>query len=89
MNIADPSTGAQKLVVVEDEKKLRHVYDKRISQEVVGAALGDEYEDYRFKITGGFDKQGFPMKQGIIVPDRVRLLLDKSIVLPPFVSVLQ
>merc|ERR1712000_537895 len=27
---------------------------------------------------GGIDKQGFPMKQGILVPDRVRLLLNES-----------
>jgi len=78
LNIADPSTGAQKLIDVEDEKKLRHIYDRRIAQEVSGNALGDEFEDYRFKITGGFDKQGFPMKQGILVPDRVRLLLSKD-----------
>jgi len=60
------------------KKKLRYILDKRISQEVPGNALGDEYEDYKFKVTGGFDKQGFPMKQGILVPDRVRLLLSKE-----------
>ena len=80
MNIADPSTGAQKLIEIDDEKKLRHIYDRRIAQEVAGNALGDEYEDYSFKITGGFDKQGFPMKQGILVPDRVRLLLTKGFI---------
>ena len=39
-------------------------YDKRISQEVDGKALGDEFEDFIFRIAGGNDKQGFPMMQG-------------------------
>ena len=31
-----------------------------------------------FRITGGNDKQGFPMKQGVLRNDRVRLLLSKG-----------
>jgi len=54
------------------------LYDKRMSQEVEGEALGDEYKGYIFKITGGNDKQGFPMKQGVLVSKRVRLLLKKG-----------
>ena len=53
----------------------RAFYDKRISHEVDGAALGDEYKGYIFKITGGNDKQGFPMKQGIMVDHRIKLLM--------------
>jgi small subunit ribosomal protein S6e len=30
------------------------------------------------KITGGNDKQGFPMKQGVLLPHRVRLLLSEG-----------
>ena len=74
-NIAYPSKGSQALLEVDDERNIRHVLDKRIAQEVDGSVLGDEFADYKFKITGGFDKQGFPMKQGVLVPDRVRLLL--------------
>merc|ERR1712000_768239 len=77
-NIADPQNGTQKLINVEEDKQLRHVLDKRIAQEVNGAVIGDQFADYSFKITGGFDKQGFPMKQGILQPDRVRLLLTKD-----------
>ena len=43
--------------------------------EVSGDALGDEYKGYIFRITGGNDKQGFTMKQGIMTNLRVRLLL--------------
>ncbi|XP_020964079.1 40S ribosomal protein S6-like, partial [Arachis ipaensis] len=35
-------------------------------------------EPYVFKITGGCDKQGFPMKQGVLTPGRVRLLLHRG-----------
>ena len=31
-----------------------------------------------FRITGGNDKQGFPMKQGVLTSSRVRLLLKKG-----------
>merc|ERR1712136_281152 len=33
---------------------------------------------YVFRITGGNDKQGFPMKQGVLTQGRVRLLLSKG-----------
>lgn len=78
LNIACPQTGGQKMIEIDDEKKLRVLYDKRISQEVDGAALGDEYGGYIFRITGGNDKQGFPMKQGVLCNHRVRLLLRKG-----------
>jgi small subunit ribosomal protein S6e len=74
-NIANPATGAQKLLDIDDEKRYRFVYDKKIAQEVPGDSLGDEWKGYIFRITGGNDKQGFPMKQGVLLPYRVRLLL--------------
>jgi len=75
LNIAYPSAGTQKLVNIDDEKKARAFYDKKIAQEIEGEVVGDEYKGYVFKITGGNDKDGFPMKQGILVNHRVRLLL--------------
>jgi len=77
-NIAYPVSGAQKSIEIDDEQKLRAFYDKRISQEVGGEALGDQYKGYIFKITGGNDKQGFPMKQGVLTNTRVRLLMGKD-----------
>ena len=46
-----------------------------MGQEVEGDALGDEFKGYVFKITGGNDKDGFSMKQGVLVQGRVRLLM--------------
>jgi small subunit ribosomal protein S6e len=76
LNIAYPVTGAQKTLEFEDERKLRGFMDKRISQEVEGDLLGSDYAGYVFRITGGKDKEGFSMKQGVLVPHRVRLLLS-------------
>jgi len=74
-NIANPATGLQKVIEIDDPKRLAALNDKRISQEVEGEILGDQYKGYVFRITGGNDKQGFCMIQGVLVPHRVRLLL--------------
>merc|ERR1712141_702614 len=49
-----------------------------MSAEVSAECLGDEWKGYVVRITGGNDKQGFPMKQGILTNQRVRLLLGKG-----------
>merc|ERR1712168_1623076 len=61
-----------------DELKVRPFYEKRMGQEVDGDTLGDEFKGYVLRITGGNDKQGFPMKQGVLTNQRVRLLLSKG-----------
>jgi len=76
LNISFPSNGSQKLIEVDDERKLRIFMDKKMGQEVPADSVGDEFKGYIFKITGGNDKQGFPMKQGVLHPTRVRLLLS-------------
>eukprot|EP01031_Cornospumella_fuschlensis_P027675 gene27675-33423_t len=78
LNIAYPTTGQQKFIVIDSEAKLRTLYDKRISQEVAGEDIGEEFAGYVFKITGGNDKQGFAMKQGVLTNTRVRLLLKEG-----------
>jgi len=78
INVAFPSTGAQKLIEILDEHKLRIFYEKRMGAEVEVDTLGDEWKGYVLRITGGNDKQGFPMKQGVLSNVRVRLLLSKG-----------
>jgi len=78
LHIAYPTTGCQKVVEIDDERKLRAFYDKRISHEVEGHHVSDEFKGYVFKITGGNDKQGFPMKQGVLTSGRVRLLMSEG-----------
>ncbi|GAV55310.1 hypothetical protein ZYGR_0AS06340 [Zygosaccharomyces rouxii] len=78
LNISFPTNGTQKTIEIDDEHRIRAFYDKRIGQEVEGDAVGDEFKGYVFKIAGGNDKQGFPMKQGVLLPTRVRLLLSQG-----------
>jgi len=77
-NISYPVTGAQKSIVIDDDKKVSKFYDKRMGAEVVGDDVEERFKGYVFKITGGNDKDGFPMKQGVMVRGRVRLLLSKG-----------
>jgi len=78
LNIANPASGAQKKIEIEDEHKLQFLWDKRMAEEIPGETLGDEFKGYVFKITGGNDKEGFPMRQGVLVNKRVRLLLRRG-----------
>uniref|UniRef100_S4PT06 Small ribosomal subunit protein eS6 n=1 Tax=Pararge aegeria TaxID=116150 RepID=S4PT06_9NEOP len=46
--------------------------------EVEADQLGDEWKGYILRVAGGNDKQGFPMKQGVLTNSRVRLLMSKG-----------
>lgn len=78
INLACPSTGLQKIIEIDDEKRLQSLYERRMAQEVDGSLLGDEFAGYVFRISGGNDKQGFPMRQGVLTSTRVRLLCKKG-----------
>jgi len=78
LNIANPTTGQQKAIVIDDDKKLIGFFGKRMGAEVTADDLGDEFKGYIFKITGGNDKDGFPMKQGILINGRTRILMSEG-----------
>ncbi|KAF4026805.1 hypothetical protein G4228_019083 [Cervus hanglu yarkandensis] len=78
LSISFPATGCQKLIEVDDERKLRTFYKKRMATEVAADILGEEWKGYMVQISGGNDKQGFPMKQGVLTHGRVHLLLSKG-----------
>ena len=46
LNISFPANGSQKLLEVEDDRKLRVFMDKKMGQEVVADSLGDEWKGY-------------------------------------------
>ena len=51
LNISFPATGCQKLIEVDDERKLPTFYEKPMATEVAADALG-----YVVRISGGNDK---------------------------------
>lgn len=77
-NLANQATGQQKCIEIEDEHKYKHIFEKRISHEVPLDNFGEEYKGYVVRLTGGEDKQGFSMKQGVLTDQRVKLLLKKG-----------
>lgn len=68
----------QKVIDIDDEKRLQNLYERRMAQEIEGSVLGEEFEGYILRISGGNDKQGFPMRQGILTNTRVRVLCKKG-----------
>lgn len=78
INLANPATGQQKVIECEDEHKIMAYYDKRMGAEVPGEPLGENFAGYIFRVSGGNDRQGFPMMQGVLTNSRVRLLFKKG-----------
>jgi len=78
LNISNPATGQNLPLVVDDEHKLQVFMGKRIGTEVPADVLGDNWKGYLLKITGGHDKDGFTMKQGILIAGRTRILMSEG-----------
>lgn len=66
------------MIEIDDERRLQNLYDRRMAQEIEGSVIGEEFEGYVLRISGGNDKQGFPMRQGVLTNTRVRLLCKKG-----------
>ena len=59
LNISFPATGCQKLIEVDDERKLRTFYEKGMATDVAADTLGEGWQGYVVQIGGGNDK-AFP-----------------------------
>ena len=57
---------------------MNDLIDKKIGGEFDGSIISELFDGYVFKITGGFDKDGFAMKNGILTQGRKRILLKKG-----------
>lgn len=74
INVACQASGQQKVFEIANEHALTPFIEKRMGAEVPADSLGDMWKGYVLRITGGHDKEGFPMMQGVLKNGRVRLL---------------
>ena len=81
---------AFKLVISEGEKSHQVEVDQAQTKQLVGLKIGDEIDaslvglsGYKLKITGGSDKNGFPMKKDVDGPRRIRSLLSGGLGFKP------
>ena len=74
-SISYPTNGTTKSFDIDDDNRCRVFFEKRMGQEVEADTLGEEFKGYIFRINGGFDKDGFAMKQGVFCNNRIKLLL--------------
>ncbi|WP_414469370.1 30S ribosomal protein S6e [Methanobacterium sp. ACI-7] len=81
---------AFKLVISEGEKSHQVEVDQAQTKQLIGLKIGDEIDaslvglnGYKLKITGGSDKNGFPMKKDVDGPRRIRSLLSGGLGFEP------
>jgi small subunit ribosomal protein S6e len=68
-----PGKGLSKLIEI-DEKKFRFE-GMKIGDSIKGGLLG--FPNYEFKITGGSDASGFPMRKDVHGPVKKKILVSK------------
>jgi len=73
---ANPANGSNAVVEIEDDQKIRELHGLSVGNEISGDKIG--FPGYLFKITGGSDTDGFPMKLGVKTTGRVKLLLTRG-----------
>jgi small subunit ribosomal protein S6e len=77
---------AFKLVISEGEKSHQLEVEASQSKKLIGLKIGDEidasligFKGFKIRITGGSDKNGFPMKKDVEGQRRIRSLLSGGI----------
>ncbi|MDD1763571.1 MAG: 30S ribosomal protein S6e [Methanobacteriaceae archaeon] len=77
---------AFKLVVSEGKSSHQMEVEAALSKKLIGLKIGEEFdasmvglEGYQLRITGGSDKNGFPMKRDVDGPRRIRSLLTGGV----------
>ena len=77
---------AFKLVVSEGKSSHQMEVEAALSKKLIGLKIGEDFdasmvglEGYQLRITGGSDKNGFPMKRDVDGPRRIRSLLTSGV----------
>ncbi|NYT18039.1 MAG: 30S ribosomal protein S6e [Methanobacteriales archaeon] len=81
---------AFKLVVSEGKSSHQMEVEAALSKKLIGLKIGEEFDasmvgldGYQLRITGGSDKNGFPMKRDVPGPRRIRSLLSGGVGFKP------
>jgi len=57
---------------------MNELVDKKIGNEIEGDIISELFDGYVFKVQGGFDKDGFAMKNGVLTQGRRNIMLQKG-----------
>ena len=74
--VSDPETGKSQLVEVEESQAVPLI-GRKLGEVIDGTAV--KLSGYKLKITGGSDKDGFPMRPNIHGGVRVRAILSEGV----------
>jgi len=74
--VSDPKNGKSYQVEVKDDQA-KKIKGKKIGDTLEGVVVG--LPGYKLEITGGSDKGGFPMRNGVHGPAAVRVLVNKGV----------
>ena len=74
--LSDPETGESKIVEIEGSRAVPLV-GRRIGEEIDGTVVG--LGGHKLRITGGSDKDGFPMRHDIHGGVRTRVIITNGI----------
>ena len=74
--LSNPADGTAKSIQL-DSRVFQLLIGKKIGDEIDGSILG--FKGYKIKITGGTDRDGFPMRPDVSGPRKVRILLSGGV----------
>ncbi|MEN2974218.1 MAG: S6e family ribosomal protein [Candidatus Caldarchaeales archaeon] len=74
--LSNPSDGTAKTIQL-DSRIFQLFWGKKIGDELDGSIIG--LKGHKIKITGGTDRDGFPMRPDVSGPRKVRILLSGGV----------
>ncbi len=77
VNVGAPSGKTYK-IMLENEMRAA-LFGMKVGDEIDGSIFGSDYEGYKFKITGGSDDDGVPMRPDLPIEGHQRILVSKGV----------
>ncbi len=77
VNIGSP-TGKTHKIILEEQARAA-LFGLKIGDEFEGSLIGPDYDGYKFKITGGSDENGVPMRPDLHMEGYMRILVSGGV----------